>query len=205
MSEIRWVVFDIGGVLLRWDPGVVYGPLLPDPDELAWFFAEVCTSEWNETIDAGRPREDAIAELSDRFPEHAHLVAQWRRQDEMITGEVDGTHGLVARLEAAGHPLYLLTNMPADDFAARRARFDVLRHFDGWVVSGAEGVIKPSAEIFALLTERFSLDPSETLFVDDAERNVAGAAALGFRTHRFVDAATLEADLLARGLLDASG
>jgi 2-haloacid dehalogenase len=198
---IRDVVFDIGGVLLEWDPGRVYRPLIPDPAELARFFAEVCTSEWNETLDAGRPFDDAIASLAAEHPESADLVEHWRRQDDMIAGEVEGTAALVDRLRAARRPLYLLTNMPADVFAARRRRYELLRSFDGAVVSGEEGVVKPSAAIFAVLTHRFGLDPATTLFIDDAERNVAGAAALGFRTHHFVDAATLEEELERLGVL----
>jgi len=204
VTEIRAVVFDIGGVLLEWDPGLVYRPLIPDPDERAWFLAEVCTPDWNESLDAGRSFDEACAELATRFPDHADLVPHWRRQDEMIAGEVAGSGALVSRLRGKGRRLYLLTNMPADVFHARRGRYEVLRQFDGWVVSGEEGVLKPSAEIFAVLTARYALDPAESLFVDDAERNVAGAAAAGFQTHRFVDAPTLEADLVARGLLEPS-
>jgi len=195
-------VFDIGGVLLEWDPGRVYRPLIPDPVELERFFAEVCTSEWNETLDAGRPFDEAYAELAARFPDQAELIHAWRRQDDMIAGEIADTVRLVGRLRASGRPLYLLTNMPSDVFRIRQARYPVLRQFDGWVVSGDEGVLKPSPEIFEVLTRRFDLDPAETLFIDDAERNVAGAAALGFRTHRFDDAASLERALVELGLLD---
>ncbi len=201
-TEIRDVVFDIGGVLLEWDPGRVYRPLIPDPVELGRFFTDVCTSDWNETLDAGRPFDEACDELAARFPDQAELVHAWRRQDEMIAGEIAGSVELVARLRALGRPLYLLTNMPADVFRDRLERYPVLRQFDGWVVSGEEGVLKPSAEIFEVLTRRYDLDPRATLFVDDAERNVVGAEALGFRTHRFVDAPTLARVLADHGLLD---
>jgi 2-haloacid dehalogenase len=199
---IRNVVFDIGGVLLEWDPGRVYRPLIPDPVELDRFFAEVCTSEWNETLDAGRPFDEACDELAARFPEQAELVHAWRRQDDMVAGEIAGTVELVTRLRATGCPLYLLTNMPADVFEARQQRYAVLREFDGWVVSGEEGVLKPSPEIFEVLTTRYDLDPGETLFIDDAERNTVGAAAVGFRTHRFVDPPSLSGALVDHGLLD---
>jgi 2-haloacid dehalogenase len=198
------VVFDIGGVLLEWDPGRVYRPLIPDPVELDRFFAEVCTTEWNETLDAGRPFDEACDALAEQFPDHAELIHAWHRQDDMIAGEIAGTVELVGRLRASERPLYLLTNMPADVFRSRRARYPVLRDFDGWVVSGEEGVLKPSPEIFEVLTRRYDLDPAETLFIDDAERNVAGAAALGFRTHRFVGPASLERELTELGLLDAA-
>lgn len=195
------VVFDIGGVLLRWDPRLLYRSLIPDPAELDWFLAEVCTMAWNGELDAGRPFDEACGELAARHPDHAGLVHAWRRQDEMIGGEVPGTAALVERLRAAGVPLHLLTNMPADVFHERVARFEVLQGFDGAIVSGEERVLKPDPEIFRRLAERFALDPAATLFVDDVEANVQGALAAGFQAHRFVNAATLEEVLVAHGLL----
>ena len=189
------VVFDIGGVLLEWDPKLVYRELLPDPGDLDRFLAEICTPEWNAALDAGRPFDEACDELAARHPDHAELIHAWKRQDEMIAGEVAGTAALVGRLREAGIRLYLLTNLPVEVFAARRARYPVLTLFDGAVVSGEEGVLKPSPEIFAVLRDRYDLDPAETLFVDDLDVNVAGARAAGFVAHRFVDAPALEAAL----------
>ena len=197
---VRAVVFDIGGVLLEWDPARVYRELVADPAELAWFLSEVCTPEWNGTLDAGRPFDEACDDLARRHPAHAALIHAWKRQDEMIAGEIAGTVELVARLDDDGVPLYLLTNMPADIFAARRERFAVLRRFRGAVVSGEEGVLKPSAEIFGRLRDRYRLRPAETLFVDDAEVNVEGARAAGFQAHRFVDPPTLAVALRDHGL-----
>jgi 2-haloacid dehalogenase len=194
------VVFDIGGVLLEWDPRLVYRDLLPEPDDLDRFLAEVCTPEWNAALDAGRPFDEACADLAARHPDQAELVHAWKRQDEMIAGEVAGSAELVDRLRDAGVPLYLLTNMPADVFAARRARYPVLQRFAGAVVSGEEGVLKPSAEFFAILRRRYRLDPATTLFVDDMEANVAGGRAAGFLAHRFVDAPTLAGALRNHGL-----
>ena len=196
---ISAVVFDIGGVLLEWDPGLVYRELIPDPGELEWFLSEVCTAEWNGAIDAGRPLHEACDELAARFPDHADLIHAWKRQDDMIAGEIAGTAELVARLAEEGVPLYLLTNMPADVFAARRERYGVLRRFDGALVSGEEGVLKPSPEIFARLRTRFDLVPAETLFVDDAEVNVRGARAAGFLAHRFLGPPILAAALRDHG------
>jgi 2-haloacid dehalogenase len=196
---VRAVVFDIGGVLLDWDPRRFYAALIPDPADLDRFLSEICTPEFNATLDAGRPFDEACDELAARHPGQAELIHAWKRQDEMIAGEIPGTAALVDRLHGAGTPLYLLTNMPVDVFAARRARYEVLRWFDGAVVSGEEGVLKPSAEIFARLAARFGLRPGETLFIDDAEVNVAGARAMGFCAHRFVDAEALASCLRAHG------
>lgn len=196
---MRAVVFDIGGVLLDWDPRSFYARLVPDPAELDRFLTEICTPGWNASLDAGRPFDEACDELAARHPAHAELIHAWKRQDEMVRGEIAGTAVLVDRLRALGTPLYLLTNMPAGVFAARRARYPVLQRFDGAVVSGEEGVLKPSAEIFARLIGRYRLDPPRTLFVDDAEVNVAGARVAGLAAHRFVDAPTLAACLREHG------
>jgi 2-haloacid dehalogenase len=194
------VVFDIGGVLLEWDPGLVYRTLIPDPEERQWFLSEVCNPEWNATLDAGESFDEACDALAARFPEHRALIHAWKRQDDMVAGEIAGTAEIVARLRAGGTPLYLLTNMPADVFASRCRRFPVLRQFDGAVVSGEEGVLKPSPEIFARLRDRFDLVPAETLFVDDVEINVVGARAAGFLAHRFVDPLDLTQALTKLGL-----
>jgi 2-haloacid dehalogenase len=191
VERVTAVVFDIGGVLLDWDPRHLYCDLIPDEAAREWFLAEVCTTEWNVSLDAGRPFDEACDELASRHPDHAELVHAWKRQDDMIAGEVAGTADIVCRLKADGVPLYLLTNMPSEVFQARHARFDVLQEFDGAVVSGDEGVLKPSPEIFEILVSRFDLEPASTLFIDDSEINVRGARAAGFQAHHFVDAATL--------------
>lgn len=198
---VRNVVFDIGGVLLDWDPRHLYRQLINDPAELEWLLANVCTMEWNATLDAGRSFDEACDELAGHHPEHAELIHAWKRQDDMVSGEIAGTAALVSRLCAGGVRMYLLTNMPSQVFAARLARYDVLKGFDGAIVSGDEGVLKPSPEIFRLLTERYRLEPGETLFIDDSLVNVEGARAAGLRAHHFVDPKSLEAELVSRGLL----
>jgi 2-haloacid dehalogenase len=188
---MKAVVFDIGGVLLDWDPRHLYRRLIPDDEERERFLAEVCTMDWNSELDAGTPFDEACTELSTRHPGLEELIHAWKRQDEMVAGEVPGTAALVRQLHDQGMPLYLLTNMPAEVFRARRERFDVLRLFDGAVVSGEEGVLKPSREIFARLSERYGLLPAETLFIDDSLPNVEGARAAGFLAHHFTGAEEL--------------
>ena len=202
---IRSVVFDIGGVLLHWDPRAVYRQLIDDEAEIDRFLGEVLTMEWNLALDAGRSFDEACAELAARHPDDAELIHAWKRQDEMIVGEVAGAGELVQRLRVAGVPLYLLTNMPQDVFEARLASWSILEGFDGAIVSGGEKVVKPSPEIFGLLTTRFGLVPTETLFIDDSAANVRGAEAAGFGGHHFTGAADLEARLIELGLLDGSG
>jgi 2-haloacid dehalogenase len=204
MTAVTSVVFDVGGVLLDWDPRRLYRSLIPDEAELDRFLTDVCSPAFNAELDAGRSFDDACTELAERHPDHAELIHAWKRQDEMVGGEIPGVADLVRRLRLRGVPRYLLTNMPTDVFAARATAFPILGEFQGAVVSGAEGILKPSPAIFALLAARFGLVPAETLFIDDAEVNVAGARAAGYEAHRFVDAATLEAELLRLGLLDGS-
>jgi 2-haloacid dehalogenase len=198
---VRNVVFDIGGVLLDWNPRHLYRGLVEDPAEIEWFLAEVCTTEWNATLDAGRSFDEACDELAAEHPEHAELVHAWKRQDDMIVGEVPGTAEIVRSLRAQSVPLFLLTNMPTHVFASRMVRYDVLHVFDGAVVSGDEGVLKPSREIFRRLLDRFDLEAAETLFIDDSEVNVEGARAAGLQAHHFAGAADLRRALADLGLL----
>ena len=180
-------------MLLDWDPRYLYEQLITDPDELDRFLREICTLEWNGIFDAGTSFEDGCRELAAKHPDHAELIHAWKRQADMVRGEIPGTRAVVERLHAAGVPLHLLTNMPADVFEERRRHFDVFGYFDGAVVSGVEGVLKPSREIFDLVLRRFGLDAATTLFIDDSPKNVAAAADAGFVTHHFTDAAGLEA------------
>jgi 2-haloacid dehalogenase len=199
---VRNVVFDIGGVLLDWDPRHLYRSLIDDVDEMEWFLANVCTTAWNAELDGGRSFDEACDELAARHPDHAELVHAWKRQDEMVAGEVAGTAEIVRELRRRGVPLYLLTNMPADVYAARVSAYEVLQGFDGAVVSGHEGVMKPSPKVFRLLVERFGIEPAQTLFIDDSPGNVDGARAVGLHAHQFRDAPTLRAALGEQGLLE---
>ncbi len=180
-------------MLLDWNPRYLYEQLIPDADELDRFLGEICTLEWNGIFDAGTSFEDGCTELAAKHPEHAELIHAWKRQAEMVRGEIPGTRAVVERLHAAGVPLFLLTNMPADVFEGRRRHFDVFGLFGGAIVSGVEGLLKPSREIFELVLDRFGLEAATTLFIDDSAGNVAAAADVGFVTHRFVDAAGLHA------------
>ena len=194
------VVFDIGGVLIDWRPDRVYAELIPDPLERQRFFTEVCSPEWIAGWDAGRPLDEACQELVQRHPQYEQAIHAWRRQDEMVA-EIAGTAAIVHQLKQRGMALFLLTNMPTDVFEARVSRFDVLKSFQGAVVSGAEGVVKPDATIFRILVDRHHLDVARTFFIDDSPLNITAAQALGFHVHRFRTAPQLAADLAHLGLL----
>jgi 2-haloacid dehalogenase len=199
------VVFDLGGVLIDWDPRYLYRKLLADEAAVEEFLATVCTPEWNAELDRGRPFAEGVAELVERHPEHAAAIAAYHeRWPEMVAGDIPGTVEVLAELQAAGVPLYALTNWSAETFAITRGRFEFLEWFDGLLVSGEERVTKPDPAIFQLLLDRFGLDPTATVFVDDSEANVAAARRLGFDAIRFTGHEELRRELVARRLLPRS-
>jgi len=201
---IAAVVFDLGGVLLDWNPRHLYRKLIPEPAAMERFLAEVCTHAWHERQDAGGSCAAAVAELSAAFPEQAELIAAfYARFGEMISGPIAGTVEIAAHLRRAGVPLYALSNWPAEIFHHAWA-FEFMRWFEGVVVSGVEGVMKPDRRIFDILLRRYALDPAATLFIDDVAANVAAAAGLGLQVHRFRNPAMLAAELRAHGLIGAA-
>ena len=169
-GRARAVVFDLGGVLLDWNPRYLYRRLF-DGDDAAMerFLAEVCTMEWHHAHDLGVPTERTCAALAQAHPEQAELIWAWsRRSEEMVAGPIDGTVEILSELKYAGVPCYALTNMERETYPLRRERFDFLSWFDGTVVSAFEGVAKPDPAIFELLLDRFDLDRVNTVFVDDS-------------------------------------
>ena len=200
------VVFDLGGVLIDWDPRYLYRKLLADEPAVEEFLATVCTPEWNAEQDRGRPFAEGVAELVERFPVHAAAVTAYHeRWPEMLAGDIGGTVELLAELRAAGVPVYALTNWSAETFGIARHRFEFLEWFDGVVVSGEERMIKPDPAIFQLLVDRFGLDPAATFYVDDSAANVAAASRLGFDTVQFTTPERLRQDLADRDLVSRPG
>ena len=202
-SPVTAVVFDLGGVLVDWNPEYLYSKLIPDPDERRVFLGEVCTLEWNYAMDAGLSVRDEVARLAAEHPEYTDLVnAWWDRWPEMLGDEIPGTRALAECISASGIPLYALTNWSSETWPLGLAGFPFLEAlFDGIVVSGDEGVAKPDARLFAILNDRYGLDPETTVFIDDSPTNVSAAAGLGYQPHVFKDAATLEAWLVEIDIL----
>ncbi|HEV3013247.1 MAG TPA: HAD family phosphatase [Actinomycetota bacterium] len=198
------VVFDLGGVLIDWDPRYLYRKLLADEAAVEEFLATVCTPEWNAEQDRGRPFAEGVAELVERHPVHAAAITAYHeRWTEMLGGDIAGTVELLAELRATGVPLYALTNWSAETFGIARERYQFLEWFDGVLVSGEERMIKPEPAIFRLLLDRFGLDPGAAFYVDDSPANVAAASELGFDAVRFTGPEQLRRDLADRGLLSA--
>jgi 2-haloacid dehalogenase len=202
-TSINAVVFDLGGVLIDWNPRHLYRKLFPgDAAAMELFLTTVVDFEWNAHQDAGRPFAEAVADASARHPQHASLIEAFdSRWEEMLAGPIHGTVTLLVSLRQRGVPLYALTNWSRDKFPIARARFDFLAWFDGIVVSGEEGLVKPDPAIFHRLTARYGIKPSTTLFIDDSEKNVVAARNLGFKAHHFLSPEGLRATLGECGLL----
>jgi 2-haloacid dehalogenase len=197
MSAVEAVLFDVGNVLIHWDPRHLYRKIFrtsdgtPDEERVEWFLGTICTTPWHIRHDLGRSPEEQTSELIRLHPEYrSEIEAFYGRFQEMIPGPLNGIVAAKQRMRTAGIPVYGLTNFCAETFRETRERFGFLREFDGVVVSGEEGMIKPDPRIFELCVSRFGLIPGRTLFIDDSERNIETANELGFRTHHFVDERT---------------
>lgn len=198
---ISTIVFDIGNVLIEWDPRYLYRQLFSDGDEMEWFLTHVCSNEWNRRQDAGRAWADAEAELIPRFPQFAEQIRAFRaRWPEMVPGPIPGMFELLEGLQAAKTPLFAITNFAADTFELTQARFPVLRHFEGIAVSGSLCMLKPEPGIYRWLIETYGIDPNSALFIDDSLANVEGARALGFHAHHFTGKTGLMPALGALGI-----
>jgi 2-haloacid dehalogenase len=195
------VVFDIGGVLLDWNPNYLYDELILDAVQREFFLTRVATPAWNREQDAGRPWDEAVRQLTEQYPDHAEWIAaydtDWR---SMVRGTFDDTVAVLRDLKQAGVPVYALTNFSYDKWLVAQAEFPVLTEFDGAVVSGSERVMKPDEKIYRILLERYGLDPRRTYFTDDVIENVEGARAVGMVAEQFVDANRLRAALRDHGV-----
>jgi 2-haloacid dehalogenase len=197
------VVFDLGGVLIDWNPRYLYRTLFGgDTAAMEHFLTHVCSPAWNHQQDAGRSFAEGCAELVREFPDARPLIEAWReRFDETLGGPIAGTVEILSALRERGVPLYALSNWWAETFPIARARFDFLGWFDGIVISGEFGAAKPDPRIFAHLLETYGLPADATVFIDDVPANVAAAAAAGMQPILFTDPAALRVSLRGLGLL----
>jgi len=202
-GSIKAVIFDLGGVLLDWNPRYLYRKMFDDEAAMERFLAEVCTMDWHEANDRGVSFEVTCAQLAAEHPEHAENIWAWgTRTEEMMGGPIEGTVEVLRELIAAGSVrVFALTNMEAHTYPLRRERYDFLGWFEGTVVSSTEGVIKPDPRIFEVLLERYGLEAGSTLMIDDSARNIAAARALGMPTVLFQSPEALRAELEEAGVL----
>ncbi|MUZ71130.1 HAD-IA family hydrolase [Agrobacterium vitis] len=202
MAEIRHIVFDIGKVLIHYDPNLPFSRIIPDAKERQWFFDNVCTHEWNLEQDRGRTWADAEALLIAEHPDReAHIRAfrqQWR---EMVPHAYDGTVEIFNALIDEGRDVTMLTNFAADTFVEAREMFPFLNRPRGVTVSGEIGLIKPDVAIYQRHATDFGLDPAHSIFIDDSLPNVVGAKAAGWQAVHFVSPEKLKADLQDLGVI----
>jgi len=202
-GRIKTVIFDLGNVLIGWDPRRLYRQLIEDEAQMEWFLREVCSSAWNEQQDAGRPWAEGTALLRAQFPEHAELIDAYHlRWKETLLGPIEGSVALLQELKEHGVRLLALTNWSQETFPIARQLYPFLQWFEGIVVSGEERLVKPDPRIYQRLLERYQVDPATALYIDDSQRNVAAAEALGMHGCWFRDPVGLRERLVELGLLE---
>lgn len=196
------IVFDVGAVLIEWNPRHLYRKLFSDEAVMEGFLAEVCTQDWNLSMDAGKPFAEAIAEKIAEFPHHEPLIRAFdERWEEMAPHVIDGTVEILKGLKDRGDKIYAITNFSAEKFALARSKYPLLDWFDGVIVSAHEKLIKPDARIYQLLESRFGLSLPDCVFIDDNPGNVAGARAVGMQAIRFESPEQLRRELTVIGAL----
>lgn len=201
MTAVGNVVFDIGRVLIQWDPTRLYSEIFPDTAERDRFLAEICSDDWNRELDRGRPFAEGIAECVARHPDFETAIRAWdERWHDMVPGAIDGSVRLLEGLRAADVPTWAITNFSTEKYAEAVARFPFLAGFRDTVVSAHERLLKPDPAIYRVLLDRNGLDPATCLFIDDVPANVEGARAVGMKAVPFTSPERLAADLRDHGL-----
>jgi 2-haloacid dehalogenase len=203
VTNINTLVFDLGGVLIDWNPEYLYNKIIPDEKERRWFLSTICTPDWNEQQDEGRSLKDATEHLVGKYPEHeASIRAYYDRWKEMLGGPIHETVEIFRQLKFhTDLKLYALTNWSAETFPVALELYEFLHWFDGRLVSGEEKIRKPFPEIYRLLIDRFAIEPAKAIYVDDNIRNVLPARELGFHGIHFRTPALFKKELEGLGVL----
>ena len=189
-SPKKTIIFDLGGVLIDWNPAYVYLDVFDgDQKKMQWFFDEICTMDWNENQDAGYPLAQATADLVKQFPEQENLIRMYYgRWEEMLGDSISGTVAILKKLiDNPNYSVVALTNWSAETFPIALKKFDFLHWFEGIVVSGTEQTRKPFSDIYQTTLDRFKIDPKTAIFIDDNLRNIRGAEALGINGIQFTN------------------
>ena len=198
-NQINTIIFDLGGVLIDWNPLYVFNDLIPDPERRTYFFQNVCTSDWNEQQDAGTLIAKATEERIRLFPEWENEIrSYYGRWVEMLGEPLQGTVEILKKLiDSPNYRIYALTNWSAETFPIAKSmkRFEFLNWFEGILVSGEEKMIKPQPEIFELILSRYSIDRTKAVFIDDNLRNVRASTAVGLETIHFQSSEQLAEEL----------
>ena len=198
------VVFDLGGVLIDWNPRYLYRKLFPDEVEMEYFLANVCTTQWNLQQDAGRTFAEACAALKHEHPDKTDMIDAWfERFDEMMAGPIVGTVDILGELREREIPLYALSNWSAETFTFAQRRFEFLQWFRAIFLSAEVRLVKPDPRIFQYFCEKFALTPEQVIYIDDLPHNVEAARAIGMHAIQFSDPASLRQELVQLGLLSS--
>jgi 2-haloacid dehalogenase len=197
------IIFDLGAVLIDWNPRYLYRKIFKTEQEITWFLENICTSEWNDEQDAGRSFAEATAELVARHPEWELPIRAWyERWQETIPGPIHGTVDILKTIkESKKYRLYALTNWSAETFPWALDNFDFLHWFEGIVVSGVEKMRKPQPEFYQILFDRYNVNPGKTVFIDDNPKNIAAGKLIGLTTIHFSSPAQLKNELDQHGIL----
>lgn len=200
---IDTVIFDLGGVLIDWNPHRLYKKIFEDEKERNYFLTEVCSPDWNAEQDAGRPLAEATQILLDQFPDYKNEIkAYYDRWTEMLGGEIQGTVKILEHLHRVKtHKLFALTNWSHETFPYALENFPFLQLFEGILVSGDEKLKKPDAEIYHLTLKRFKIIPQHAVFIDDSLKNIEAANILGINGIHFQSPEQLKRDLEVFGIL----
>jgi 2-haloacid dehalogenase len=200
---IKTIIFDLGGVLIDWNPRYMYRKIFSDEAKMEDFLTNITTMEWNEQQDAGHLIADATRELIAKYPDsESQIRAYYERWTEMLNGAVQETVDILMKIhDSKKYRLYALTNWSGELFPYALANFDFLQYFKGIIVSGDEKMKKPDIRIYDLILDRYEIDPETAVFIDDSERNIKGAAVVGLKTIHFKSAQQLEKDLAKMGVL----
>jgi 2-haloacid dehalogenase len=202
-NKIDAIIFDLGGVLIDWNPSYVFDKMFDEEEKKKHFFENICTSDWNEKQDAGRSLRQATEELVLKHPEWKdYIEAYYGRWEEMLGGPIYDTVEIFRQLKQTGkYKIYALTNWSAELFPIALERYEFLHWFDGRVVSGEEKMRKPFPEFYQLILSRFHLKPQQTLFIDDNVRNAKAAENIGIKTIIFSSPSQLKNELTQIGIL----
>jgi 2-haloacid dehalogenase len=201
-QKIETVIFDLGGVLIDWNPRYLYRKILKDEEQVTWFLENVCTGEWNDQQDAGRSFEEATKELIRKHPEWEEPITAWySRWQETISGPIHETVDILEKIKKSnGYRLYALTNWSAETFPWALDNFKFLHWFEGIVVSGVEKTRKPFPEFYQILFDRYKIDPAKAIFIDDNIKNIEGARKIGLPAIQFQNPQQLKEHLTQIGV-----
>lgn len=191
---IKNIIFDLGGVLIDWNPKNVFRTIFSTEEETDLFLLNICTMEWNVQQDAGRSLEEATKVLQNKYPEwHNEIAAYYGRWEEMLTGPIQGTVDILKTLvDNPNYKVVALTNWSAETFPIAQRKYEFLKWFEGIVVSGTEKCIKPDRKIYDIILKRYDLKPQECIFIDDNIHNIEAAQKLDIHSHHFTSPENLK-------------